>query len=217
MKTALIFILAAITFLSGCLTSSINESFEKVRFAHKVKGVAVLAIEPEDVHFAECVRERLEKNFTDISFMEGKKFKNSFYPWFEPSTIPNTKDEFHAILNKTKVRERINSLDLYLLIYLEKNTVRETMYEKGVVGSGAAGALVVKGVSHDTDIDISVWDLESGDHLGTLNVECKGSAHFGIIVVLPYYIPSRTESTSCRETADRITGWLNECGSAGTK
>lgn len=184
-------------------------------YSHKlgVKGVAVLATDPVDDHFAECIREWLEKDIANVSFMEGERFRDYLYPWFEPATMPNSMSRLSAILNKTMVRDRIKSLGVELLIYVNGNTVSKEKY--GMAG-GYGAFVAIGGSSHETDIHISIWNLNDGDDLGELDVEFRGTSHYGLLGILPYYIPSRTEAASCRETADRISIWLIECGYAGT-
>jgi len=213
MKSSFMFLLIAIPLLSSCLTSHSVGSLENSDNKLGAKGVAVLATDPEDSHFAECIRERLEKDLMNMSFMEGENFRNSLYPWFEPTTMPNSIIKLSAVLSKTMVRDRINSLGVELLIFVKGDTWTEVKY--GWAGGFDRAAAFWIGESRETDISISIWNLNDVDYLGGLDVESKGTVHYGI-VVLPYFIPARTETACCRETADRISSWLIECGYAGS-
>jgi hypothetical protein len=200
--------LGFIVILSGCLTPSVNDSLEITHFEHKIKGIVVLAIDPEDDYLAECIRERLEKKLDNLLCMDGEVFRNDLYPWFEPGTTPKSISELSVTLSKAMVREKINSLGVDILICLTGETLTREDYRTG--GGGGGAAILVGGVYRETDIFISIWNLTDLNYAGSLDVEFKGTAHYGIIGILPYFIPARTETASCKETADRLSTWLIE-------
>ena len=203
------FVLLLVIVQLGCVKSNVDVSLEKFKCEDGGKGITVLAGEPEDYHFAECIQERLEDDLENVFFVQDDKFRDSLFPWFDPKTQPSSESKLGALLAKTMVKERIDALGIDLLIYVNGYTFNREEYGWG---GGHGAAVIFGGLSRHSSISISIWNLKDADHLGDLEAESKGTAHYGLLGVFPYLIPARTESACCREIATFFSNWLVENG-----
>jgi hypothetical protein len=203
----LVLLLLLVTIQFGCVKSNVHVSLEKIKCEDAVRGITILADEPEDYHFAECIQERLEDDLENVFFVQDDKFRDSLFPWFESKTKPKSENELGAILSKTMVKDRINTLGVDLLIYVNGYTFNREEYGWG---GGHGAAVFFGGSSRHSSISISIWNLNNADHLGDLEADSKGTAHYGLLGVFPYLIPARTESACCREIATLFSNWLIE-------
>lgn len=217
MKQALFSILMLIL-LGGCTKSQINDSL--VEPVH-LNGPAIATILPLSLgegHFADCVQAELAKNISEIKFIAGDKFRDALFPWFEPSTFPKNMEDLGATMNQPLVLDRIQSIGIRFIIFVGGHKLKGEFDGPFtfVGGFGAAGAFGYISSDRKTEIKAVLWDLEKMVSLGEVEVEKSGSFKW-IGLILPIPIPDVTESSACRETAERIANCLKSANSHGDK
>jgi hypothetical protein len=166
--------------------------------ANQYTTATVLSIDRVDNKFAECVQKKLKKYLQYIKFIPGEKFREALFPWFEPDTAPKEIEELSALLSKTIVKKRIDSLGVELLIYVQGFT------ETHDAGVGGMHCLIVYSAERVTNISTTVWDLKEIVHIGDTNIFRQGPVHAGCLLIIPFIIPTFTESDACGETAKQI-------------
>jgi hypothetical protein len=202
LKKSLFYIIILLTTLFGCLKSNVEIGTEPDLYRHDYKGLVFLSDDPIHDHMAECIRKKVSQNFPNFNYVEGKFFRDSLYPWFESSTMPTSIKAFSGLMSQTKVKDRINHLGVDLIIQIHSET--RTVHHDGVMTytsiSGSA--------SRETRISASIWDLNNLKRSGDLIIDHEGTVHWGLLLIIPYYIPASTETASCREASNQIIKWL---------
>jgi hypothetical protein len=99
MKNVNTLILAISISLFGCMKSQISDSLVVQANEKQFSMATVLAVEFDAEDLAECVENGLKRNFPKLKFISGEKFRDTFYPWFEPNTAPDGIAELSAILS----------------------------------------------------------------------------------------------------------------------
>ena len=204
MKNVNTLILAISISLFGCMKSQISDSLVVQANGKQFSMATVLAVEFDDEDFAECVENGLKRDFPKLKFISGEKFRDTFYPWFEPNTAPDGIAELSAILSKTRVRKRIEALGIELLIYVHGDT-HQSVFDGDVGGYGVAVGYAA--AERETHISTTVWDLRKIALVGDTDVHFQGTVHIPIIGI-PFVIPAFTESSACSETTKRISNCL---------
>jgi hypothetical protein len=204
MKFKLLCILLFFSIILGCTKSQIKDSLKANSRANQYTTVTILPINLTDKEFAECVQKKLKQDLQYLKFLQGDKFREAMFPWFEPNTAPKNIKELSSLLSKTLVKKRIDSLGVELLIYVSG-------YTKEDVSFAEIPYLFLGGIGkRETRILVTVWDLNEIGRVGDTDISSKGSVVGGIGIIPPFiYIwPAFTEGKTCSEAAKRISNCL---------
>jgi len=204
MKFKLLCIIFIVSFMFGCTKSQIKDSLNADSHANQYTTVTIFPINLTDKEFAECVQEKLKHDLQYLKFLQGDKFREAMFPWFEPNTAPKNIEELSELLTKPLVKKRIESLGVELLIYVSgytKETEQEQWGDQLTIGFSA---------KRETRILVTVWDLSEIVRVGDTDISFKGTVGggYGIIPPFIYIWPAFTESNACNETAKRISNCL---------
>jgi len=205
MKYTLLSVSVIFIILFGCMKSQIEDSLIERNNDNQYTVATVVSTGGGHKKFAECVQNGLEKQFHHLKFISEEKFRDTFYPWFEPDIAPDEADELLAILNKAMVRNRIEALGLELLIYVHGLTIQGEFDGSG--GGHGGVAVGYMAAERETYIGTSLWDLKEAELLGDTDVTVKGKMHMPIVGI-PILIPALSESSACSETVKRISTCL---------
>ena len=200
-KFICIFLIASV--IPGCMKSQIKDSLKAHSRENQYTTATILPINLESIEFAECLQEELKDDLQYLKFVPGDKFQEALFPWFEPNTAPQNIEELSALLSKTLVQKRIESLGVELLIYVHG-------YTKQDVGSAGSMIGLMAGGTRETYIWTTLWDLKEIVLLGNTDISFKGTAVFVITIIPPFvfFVPAFTEGSACKETAKRISNCL---------
>ena len=204
MKFKLLCIIFIVSVMFGCTKSQIKDSLNANSLANQYTTVTIFPINLIDREFAECVKEKLKHDLQYLKFLQGDKFREAMFPWFEPNTAPKNIEELSALLNKPLVKKRIEGLGVELLIYVSG-------YSKTTEVNGDGNQLgILVTAKRETHILITVWDLKEIVRVGDSDISFKGTTAggFGFIPPFIYIWPAFTESNSCREAAERISNCI---------
>lgn len=204
MKFKLLCILLFFSIILSCTKSQIKDSLRTASHSNQYTTVTIFPINLTDKEFAKCVQEKLKQDLQYLKFLQGDKFREAMFPWFEPNTAPKNIEELSALLTKPLVKKRIESLGVELLIYVSGYT-KETEVQQGVdiFGNGFSAR-------RETRILVTVWDLNEIVRVGDTDISFKGTVAAGTSIIPPFiyiWIPF-TESKACSETAKRISNYL---------
>ena len=212
MKYKFICLFLTVSVILSCTKSQIKDSLKDHFRANQYTTITIFPINLEDKEFGECVQENLKKDLQYLKFFPGDKFREAMFPWFEPNTAPKNIEELSALLTKPLVKKRIESLGVELLIYVSGYTKQEYSAFFELIGSGVGG-------KRETHICTTVLDLKEIDHIGNTDISFKGTGGGGMIIIPPFFviIPAFTETSACKETADRISNYLKGHGKVTDK
>lgn len=204
MKHKILFTILIISVILGCTKSQIKDSLKELPHANQYTTATIFPVNLQDNKFAECLQEKLKHDLQYLKFLQGDKFREAMFPWFEPNTAPKNIEELSALLTKPLVKKRIETLGVELLIYVSGYT-KETEVVQGA-------DMIAAGFSakRETRILVTVWDLNEIVRVGDTDISFKGTVvgGFGLIPPFIYIWPAFTESKACSETAKRISNCL---------
>jgi hypothetical protein len=202
MKYKFLCILIIISIIFGCTKSQIKDSLKARHPEDQYTTATIFPINLESKEIAECIQGKLKEDLQYLKFVSGERFREALFPWFESNTAPQNIEELSALLSKTLVQKRIESLGVELLIYVIGYT-----RSRGESTSGSMIGLVVS-AERETHIWTTVWDLKEIVRVGDTDISFKGPIGGGIIGIVPFVVLAFTESSACNETAKRISNCL---------
>ena len=215
MKFKFLCILIIVSVILGCTKSQIKvkDSLKELPHANQYSTATILPINQKDKKFAERLQEELKEDHQYLKFIPGDKFREALFPWFEANTAPKTIEELSALLSKTLVKKRIESLGVELLIYVRGYTIEYDEYtEEGIL-------CVYSDAKRLTHIWTTLWDLKEIVRVGDTDISFEGTVIGYVGMIPPFFIinPGLTEGSACRETAKRISNCLKGKGSQTDK
>ena len=162
---------------------------------------------------SECLEEALNKiHLGKKVVFDNRKFQEELFPWFEPEQVPSSIEKLEILLNRPKVKEKIDSLNVRFLVTVtvDASSIKATdllTCGGGASGSGGGGAAVgclgYYNFSATTNVMATIWDFERRQKRYTVNL--KGDGFITIIgLVLPIPIWSDPSDEICAETAQRL-------------
>ena len=178
MKYNFFCIFLIVSVILGCTKSQIKDSLKEHSRANQYTTATVFPINLESKEFAECVQEELKEDLQYLKFVSGDKFREAMFPWFEPNTDPQNIEELSALLRKTLVQKRIESLGVEILIYVHGYT---KTYDESFGAEPGLGFLY--SAERETHIWITLWDLKEIVRVGDTDISFKGTAGGGITII----------------------------------
>jgi hypothetical protein len=223
--------------LGGCMTAKIEEMRSAPTKINSSEAVVLLA-KPHlegagtEGKFLDCLERELVGESVSAGVASAKKngktiaarssiankpfqiyadnqFVDAFYPWLEPSTAPINPQGFTNFLSRPGVSERIVSLGVRFIIWVDGATLKT---DGGgsiacAAGPGGAGCLGLGWWEKQSDYEATVWDLQAGVNVGTVSTDVKGtSVMIGAIAPIPIISP--VQSTACDRMANQLRSFL---------
>jgi hypothetical protein len=203
--------------LSSCSTSTIIDEFRETSLDLELSDSEQVVVmgrrhageyetEPD---FIDCIGNRLA-NGGKVSVMPEQQFLDSFYPWFEPRVAPLKLKRMGAMLNDPLIAERINSLGIRYLIWVDGRT--ETTDKSGSLSCaltpGGGGCFGFTTWDKTSNYEATVWDLKQLDEEGRVKVSTEGSSYV-LAVVAPIPFIAQVQGAACAGIGDRLKSFFN--------
>ena len=175
------------------------------------KKLVIIPVSKGDREFADCLVKRLKEELDYLEFTDDTIFRDILFPWFEPFNRPTDTRELISFANKSLVRDKLRSLGIELLIYVEGRTRWDQLDGSGgcFAGPGAAGCFGYVSTDRETIISTTLVDLDRAEFLGGSQIISKG--HLAVpMIILPIPIPIGlyTETSACEKAAFTIANSL---------
>lgn len=153
----------------------------------------------------------MQKTSPELHFISAKQFRENLYPYFMPSTTPNSLEGYKNIFDKVEVKQRITALGVKHLIMLVKSgTV--TDWHGGIIcgaGYGGGGCLGLSWWDRKSDFGFAIWDLQSKSLVGNVQSKSVGTGFMPAFVLpIPIYVPA-TETAVCKDIGSRLAELLS--------
>ncbi|MEH6468263.1 MAG: hypothetical protein V7725_01475 [Porticoccus sp.] len=203
--------------LTACSTSTIIDEFRETNLDLELSDSEQVVVmgrrhageyetEPD---FIDCIGNRLA-NGGKVSVMPEQQFLDSFYPWFEPRVAPLKLKRMSTMLNDPLIAERINSLSIRYLIWVDGRT--ETTEKNGTISCaislGGGGCFGFSSWDKSANYEATVWDLKQLDEEGRVKVSTEGSSYV-LAVVAPIPFIAQVQGDACVGIGDRLKGFFN--------
>lgn len=204
----------AVQFLTGCVTSRIEELKLTSTGIRDGESVVILvnrqnAVEEAEKSFSECVNGHLARGSNGLSVIGEQAFKDELFPWFEPRLAPPKADGLPRLLERPGIAERVAQTGVRYLIWVDGGSSTENKagsmtcaFSPG--GGGCFGILTWDNLS---SYEASIWDLHRGESAGLISADATGTSVMPALLV-PVPFLARTKTASCKGLADQIKQFL---------
>ncbi len=232
-----VFPVALIGMLSGCMTARIEELREAPTQISASDAIVLLAkphlegtgteekflnclereLVGEEFSASVAYKQREGKQFEPRSSLKNRPFQiyadhhfiDALYPWLEPSTAPANAQGFSAFLSRPGVSERVGEMGVRYIVWIDGITQKT---DGGgsiacAAGPGGAGCLGLGWWEKSSDYEATVWDLRQGVAAGTLSTDVKGTSVM-IGAIAPIPLIAPVQSTACDRLAGQLKSFL---------
>ena len=213
--------LAACLAVSGCVQTTVQgvrqaethiasgESIVILSRKHKTQG------ETED-DFVTCVSDLVNSGANPLPILSEREFVDATFPWFEPRTAPLNMNDLTTVIDRPIIAGRIDEMGVRYLVWIEGTTERSD--ESGSLqcsffSGGLPACFGFLSWETGSNYEASVWDVERGMTVGTLNSEAAGTS-FVPAVVVPIPVIARVREKACANMSDQIKEFLDPVDSA---
>lgn len=202
--------------VGGCMTARVEQSRHTLTGIGDGDAVVVLARSYHNGNhtendFIECLDRNLTVGPTPMRVIPQGRFRDDFYPWFEPRMAPKSPDELPRIMSEPAVAERFRDSGLRYIIWIEGST--EALEGGGniscSVGPGGGGCFGMMWWEKDSDYKASIWDLHQLASAGQVATDVNGMS-FMPAVIIPVPLVAPTQTTACKRLADQLRLFIVE-------
>ena len=199
----------------GCSTTRIDE---EVNTAFTISGDESIVLLSNSYHtgnqteldFMDCLNNSILKKQDTFEIIPTRQFQNLFYPWFEPSTAPQSIEDLPKILGNELIKEKLSVMKIKYLIKITGET--KTNASSGALscaaGPGGGGCFGFAWWDDTSAYNASVWDLSQETSVGNVSANVTGTSMIPAIVI-PIPILARTQSNACDGLSDQIVNFFS--------
>ena len=199
----------------GCSTTRIDE---EVNMAFTISGDESIVLLSNSYHtgnqteleFMDCLNNSILKKQDTFEIIPTRQFQNLFYPWFEPSTAPQSIEDLPKILGNELIKEKLSTMKIKYLIKITGET--KTNASSGALscaaGPGGGGCFGFAWWDDTSAYNASVWDLSQETSVGNVSANVTGTSMIPAIII-PIPILARTQSNACDGLSDQIVNFFS--------
>ncbi|MGV0035964.1 MAG: hypothetical protein ACNYPE_13740 [Candidatus Azotimanducaceae bacterium WSBS_2022_MAG_OTU7] len=206
--------LGLVTFLSGCVSSRIEQSRDASTGIASGEAIVLLGRasyneKQTEESFTECLADALGQGGNPIRLIHQNQFRDELYPWFEPRTAPTSADELGRLFTQPGVKARIDSANIRYLAWIDGDTI--TVDSGGsmscAVSTFGGGCFGMSYWEEDASYRASIWDLKTMTSTGQISAEASGTSYLaGVIIPIP--ILARPGNAACKGLADQLREFI---------
>ena len=206
--------LGLVTFLSGCVSSRIEQSRDASTGIASGEAIVLLGRasyneKQTEESFTECIADALGQGDNPIRLIHQNQFRDELYPWFEPRTAPTSADELGRLFTQPGVKARIDSANIRYLAWIDGDTI--TVDSGGsmscAVSTFGGGCFGMSYWEEDASYRASIWDLKTMTSTGQISAEASGTSYLaGVIIPIP--ILARPGNAACKGLADQLREFI---------
>ena len=199
----------------GCSTTRIDE---EVNTAFTISGDESIVLLSNSYHtgnqteldFMDCLNNSILKKQDTFEIIPTRQFQNLFYPWFEPSTAPQSIEDLPKILGNELIKEKLSVMKIKYLIKITGETKPNA--SSGALscaaGPGGGGCFGFAWWDDTSAYNASVWDLSQETSVGNVSANVTGTSMIPAIII-PIPILARTQSNACDGLSDQIVNFFS--------
>jgi len=201
-------------FLSGCVTSTIENARNETTNSYDGEAVVVMAKSyhqgnETEADYINCIERSLGSGRGALNVLPTQKFIDNLFPWFEPRTAPANTQGLSKLMSKTGVNEAIDSMGVRYIVWLDGDTERVTQGGSlsCVASPGGGGCFGFAWWQDDADYEASIWDLSSIKSAGTITADFSGTSFLPALVV-PIPLIARTQAKACSGLTKQLKDFI---------
>jgi len=163
---------------------------------------------PEDL--VACLEGGVGEQAPDLAVVPSRQFRDSLFPWFEPSTAPRSDADFVALMERRDVWRRIEDLGLRYVVSLTggSETVGSDSWGGCVGGYAAAACVGGAQIERKTNLTAAIHDLSARRSAGEITATGSATFEAGLILLVPYILVTTTETDTCLALAQGIGAFI---------
>lgn len=150
-----------------------------------------------------------DKAAARLELFPRREFIDAFYPWLEPSTVPNDGAGLGIFLSRPGVRERVTSMGVRYIVWVDGGTQKVDSggsINCGIFGSGA-GCFGLGWWQKRSSYEATIWDLDNAVGAGNVSTSVNGfSVVLGIVAPIPLIAP--VQGTACRRLSAQLHAFM---------
>ena len=199
----------------GCSTTRIDEEVNTAFTITEDESIVLLSNSyhtgnQTELDFMDCLNNSILKKQDTFEIIPTRQFQNLFYPWFEPSTAPQSIEDLPKILGNELIKEKLSVMKIKYLIKITGET--KTNASSGALscaaGPGGGGCFGFAWWDDTSAYNASVWDLSQETSVGNVSANVTGTSMIPAIII-PIPILARTQSNACDGLSDQIVNFFS--------
>jgi len=214
-KTLTLGLLAMITALSGCVTTTVDEMVMEPSVELGDAAVVVLGrrhssdyeTEPD---FIQCIGREIGSRSSGVRVISEAEFVDNLYPWFEARTAPMRVDNLERLLQQPRVQKAIDAMDMRYIIWIDGST--ETTVGIGsvtcAVSTAGGGCFGFGSWKDDAKYEATIWNYDELNQVGRMSAEATGQSYMPAFVI-PIPIIAPVQSSACESLGQQLLQYLN--------
>ena len=198
--------------IAACSTVKVEENRLETVVLDASESVAVLGRRHAssyntEVDLVSCVSNGVARGGPNV--VNEQELTNLLYPWLEPRIAPLKIDAMLHMLNRPKVREKLDELNLRYLVWIDGST--ETTDQSGsmscAVAPGFAGCYGMGIWTNESGYEVSIWNVEDLREIDQISVTAEGTSYLPAIVV-PVPLIARVQSSACSGISRQVKAYF---------
>ena len=201
--------------ISGCSTTRVDEEVNTAFTISDDESIVLLSNSyhtgnQTEMDFMNCLNSSITKKQNSFEIISTRQFQNLFYPWFEPSTAPQSIEDLPKLLSNELIKSKLFDMKIKYLIKITGET--KTNASSGALscaaGPGGGGCFGFAWWDDTSAYSAAVWDLFQETSVGTVSASVTGTSMIPAIVI-PIPILARTQSNACDGLSDQIVSFFS--------
>ena len=157
----------------------------------------------QEAELLECLADGIEEADPPLRVIPTAGFRDALFPWFEPSTTPESEADFERTLAEPMVQAKLATMNARHLVSLKAETSETDMGGAEMIIAG------VHGNTRTSRVAAEVVDLRSGENLGEAGVTVSGKQAVVHYLLYGVMLFATTETTACEELGRDLASVLN--------
>ncbi len=199
----LLFALFALTALSACTTTEIDEFRQGTTSINEGESIVILGRRQNNNYetegnFVQCVANIVGSGKDGISVVPEQEFLDAMFPFFEPRTAPMRTTHLKQLMEIEEARQRLDQYGIEYIVWLDGLTQRSQQAGtiSCTIGPGGGGCFGFGTWTDDSNFEAEVWDLDTLESVGSISTDANGQSYMPALVV-PIPLIARVEANAC--------------------
>ncbi len=214
----LMLVLLAVTVLSGCTTTEIDEFRQGTTSLNVGESIVILGRRQNNNYetegdFVECVANVVGGGKDGITVVPEQEFLDAMFPHFEPRTAPMRTTHLKQLMESDQVKELLAQYGIEYIVWLDGLTQRSQQAGtiSCTIGPGGGGCFGFGTWQDDSNFEAEVWDLDTLESVGSISTDAVGQSYMPALVV-PIPLIARVEANACSGLGNQLKQFIDGKG-----
>lgn len=214
----LMLVLLAVTALSGCTTTEIDEFRQGTTSLNVGESIVILGRRQNNNYetegnFVECVANVVGGGNDGITVVPEQEFLDAMFPFFEPRTAPMRTTHLKQLMEIDQAKERLAQYGIEYIVWLDGLTQRSQQAGtiSCTIGPGGGGCFGFGTWQDDSNFEAEVWDLDTLESVGSISTDAVGQSYMPALVV-PIPLIARVEANACSGLGNQLKQFIDGKG-----